>query len=375
MKKKISLLLLSISIFTLNLNAQNLNLNAQNSNLQIAQNFQNQQNAKNSVEIDLESVSQIIIPKEIFIGDEGQLQYSFRTPVDFFSLSSSSLLSGNELSLDFTNQDLLVDKNSCTIKNAVLVRNGLNYNLCISFIPWKIGKIEFREFDLMTLCLKDENSENKFMIQLNPVIIPSLSEKMGISNIRSPLNPITLPGTKYLLWLGIFLVILVLFLIAFAIIKLHVIVKKLRLLKNKIGFRRNARTVKKGLNKLLKSKSKIDDKNFAMNWQRLMRTYLEFRFASSFASITGNRIVQYILKITGNSCNDEEFAALENLAQIFIRTDYIRFAEGSIDSQLLPAEEHQAVFASDERSSIIKKTFEIIDVFESDSLTQEKNKK
>ncbi len=375
MKKKIFLFLNLILIFNLNLNAQNLNSqNQQNLNQRNSAN-QNQQNAKNSVEIDIESVSQIIIPKEIFIGDEGQLQYSFRTPVDFFSLASSSNFSGNELSLNITNQDLLVDTNSCTIKNAVLVRNGLNYNLCISFIPWKTGKIEFREFDLMTFCLKNDFSENKFLIHLNPIIIPSLSEKMGISNIRSPLKPLTLPGTKYLLWLGIFLIILVLFLIAFAIIKLHVIVKKFRLLKSKIGFRRNARNVKKGLSKILKSKSKIDDKTFAMNWQRLMRTYLEFRFASSFASVTGNRIVQYILKITGNSASDEQFSALEELAGLFIRTDYIRFAEGSIDSQLLPAEEHQAVFSKNECSSIVKKSFEIIDVFESDSLNQEKNKK
>lgn len=349
MKKKISLLLLLIFIFA------NLNLNAQN-----------------SVEIDLESVSQIIVPKEIFIGDEGQLQYSFRTPVDFFAIASSSALNGNELALDFTNLDLLVEKNSCTIKNAVLVRNGLNYNLCISLIPWKTGKIEFKEFDLMTLCLKENFSENKFMIHLNPIIIPSLSEKMGITNIRSPLNPLILPGTKYLVWLGIFLLILFLVLVAFAIIKLNVIIKKFRLLKSKIGFRRNARNVKKGLNKLLKLKSKIDDKNFAMNWQRLMRTYLEFRFGSSFASVTGNRIVQYILKLTGDCANDEQFSALEELASLFIRTDYIRFAEGSIDSQLLPAELHQAVFGSKERASILDKTFSIIDVFECDSLNQEK---
>ncbi len=315
-------------------------------------------------EVELESVSQIMVPKEIFIGDAGQLQYSFRTQADFFAFLNPSLVSENELRLNFENFDFLLEKDSCTIKDAVLFRNGSNYNLCITLIPWKTGRIEFKEFDLLSVCSGKESSKFRLMINLNPIQIPSLSEKLGVSNMRSPLPPITLPGTKYLLWLAIFLVILFFVLAAFVIIKLQKIVKKIRFVKNKIGFYRNAKSVKHRLTKLLKQKSNLDDSAFAMEWQKIMRSYLDFRFGAGFASVTGSKIAVYILKITGNLAGEKEFDAIEELSSIFIRTDYIRFASGSIDSQLLPAELHQAVFAENERKSIIEKSFKIIGVFE-----------
>lgn len=315
-------------------------------------------------EVELESVSQIMVPKEIFIGDAGQLQYSFRTQADFFAFLDPSLVSENELKLNFENFDFLAEKDSCTIKDAVLFRNGSNYNLCITLIPWKTGRIEFREFDLFSVCSGKESSKFTLMIKLNPIQIPSLAEKLGVSNIRAPAPPITLPGTKYLLWLVILLVILFFVLVALVIIKLQKIVKKIRLIKNKIGFYRNAKSVKHRLTKLLKPKLNLDDSTFAMEWQKIMRSYLDFRFASTFASVTGSKIASYIQKITGNLAEGKELEAIEELSSIFIRTDYIRFASGSIDSQLLPAELHQAVFAENERKSIVEKSFKIIDVFE-----------
>ena len=47
-----------------------------------------------------------------------------------------------------------------------------------------------------------------------------------------------------------------------------------------------------------------------------------------------------------------------------MRTDYIRFASGSIDSKLLPAETHQALFVENEKKSMVAETYKIIDLLE-----------
>jgi hypothetical protein len=62
---------------------------------------------------------------------------------------------------------------------------------------------------------------------------------------------------------------------------------------------------------------------------------------------------------------EEEESALDKLSRLFVRTDYIRFAQGSIDSQLLPVEEHRAELLDNERKTIVEETNSIINIFES----------
>ena len=56
--------------------------------------------------------------------------------------------------------------------------------------------------------------------------------------------------------------------------------------------------------------------------------------------------------------------ALISLVQLFKRTDYIKFARGSIDSRLLPASEHETVLGKYERKSIVKSTDSLIQKIE-----------
>ncbi len=56
--------------------------------------------------------------------------------------------------------------------------------------------------------------------------------------------------------------------------------------------------------------------------------------------------------------------ALEEIMQSFIRTDYIRFAFGSLDSQTFPREEHEAVFLAGEKENLVKRTVKDIETLE-----------
>lgn len=317
--------------------------------------------------VDLDSVTQVMVPKELYIGDLGQIQYSFRTPVDFFSIADKEKIHGDELSLDVETSYFLQNVEDCSIENIVLVRNGLNYNLCITFKPWKVGKIEFKEFDLLNLCRgkKQDNFKEEFSsfnIKISSIEIPSTVEKLNINDIKPPKSPLMLPGTKYILLFLAILLIAFLTGIAIAILKLQLIISKYHNFKRRIAYSKNARLTKKELKNLLKIE--MEDKDFAQNWQRIIRKYLEFRFSTPFNAVTGNKIASLISSAVGDLLDTLEFDALEVLSTLFIRTDYIRYAMGSIDSQLLPIESHQAEFLPNEKKELIEKTNSIIDIFE-----------
>lgn len=309
-----------------------------------------------------DSSMQVLVPRDVFIGDSGQIQYSFRSPVDFFVFKEN--ISSNEvIEINLRAEDFLEDPLSCLVTKTTLSRTGINYNLCITFVPWKTGIIKFKKFNLEKICLGEkENSSADFDIVLSSVMILSLAEKLGVTTLKPPKAPEVLPYTNYYVW--IFLVLAVIFFSFFCIviIKLPEILRKWKELKIKISFYKNAVKTKRHLNMLLKKK--LEDADFAELWQSILREYLEYRFKTSFASVTGKNIEYKIMSVTGNFMSEKQEQAVENLTSSFIRTNYIRFASGSIDSKMLPIEEHQAGFLKDEKKLLIQSTHRIIDAFE-----------
>lgn len=322
-----------------------------------------------SANSDLDSISQVMVPRDVFIGDSGQIQYSFRSPVDLFAIALESKKDADVLELNLTADDFVTDPESCTVTRAVLTRNGVNYNLCITIIPWKVGGIEFKTFDLASFCSAAGESSGKntgvqaaFPITLSSVTIASLSEKLQVFSMKEPLSPVSLPGTNYAVWGAGVLILLILIGICFVLARLSSIIEFVSNLKERFGMYRNLCFAKKSLKSLLRKK--IDDCEFAKRCQNIFRTYLEKRFCSSFASVPAARIVSRISSLTGNSLSGKESETLEKLSALFLRTDYIRYAAGSIDSMLLPAEEHKAEFIDGEKKSLIEMSLNILDGLE-----------
>ncbi|MGN0728078.1 hypothetical protein [Treponema sp.] len=320
--------------------------------------------SQNSAENPAVFGTQVMVPRDVFIGDSGQIQYSFRTPIDFFSMADSSKIKDETLSLEFSSEDLLENPDDCLVTNAVLVRNGVNYNLCITIIPWKTGAIKFKEFSLEKICAgaKDLPQNSEFKIQLAPVFILSLVEKLGVKDVKPPLGPLLLPNTSYFLWIAVVLISLVFIFACIVLLQLPYILKKIRSMREQFEFYRNAKRTKKKLFMLLKKK--LGDRDFSENWQLIMRSYLEFRFSNSFCSVPGKRIAEKIHSIMGDLMDASVSEAVENLSCFFIRTDYIRFAGGSIDSRRLPVEMYQASFVKNEKKSMISETCKIIELLE-----------
>lgn len=319
--------------------------------------------AQSTVNEEEESTLQVMVPRDVFIGDSGQIQYSFRSPVDFFAFKENNAAVNETIDIDLGPQDFLDDPESCLVQKTTLSRNGINYNLCITFVPWKTGLIKFKEFNLEEICTREkENVSADFNVNLAPVMILSLAEKLGAKTLRPPKPPVVLPNTNYFLWFFLVLAVMLFSLLCIAVIRLPELVRKYRAFRKKLEFYKNAVRTKRLLNILLKKK--ISDSEFCESWQKIVRAYLEFRFKISFASVTGRNIEKKIQTVTGGYMTDRQEENIDLLTSLFVRTDYIRFAEGSIDSKMLPMEEHQASFLKGEKKSMISSMHGIIDTFE-----------
>lgn len=322
--------------------------------------------AQSAEEGSSDSTMQVMVPRDVFIGDSGQIQYSFRSPVDFFAFAEN-VASNETMEIDLKAEDFLEDPLSCLVKKTTLSRTGINYNLCITFIPWKTGIIKFKKFNLEEICMRGkENISADFNIELNSVLILSLAEKLGATNLRPPKAPEVLPYTNYYVWFFLVLAVILFSLLCTAIIKLPEILRKWKEIKTRISFYKNAVKTKRHLNMLLRKK--ITDADFSEQWQSVLREYLEYRFKTPFASVTGKNIECKIVTVTGGMMSDRQERAVEDLTAHFVRTNYIRFASGSIDSKMLPVEEHQAGFMKGEKKSLILSTHKIIDAFEKEDI-------
>lgn len=311
------------------------------------------------------TVQQIIFPKEIFVGDTANLKFNFRTNIDIYAFVNKYAIKNDVISIDVEDEKFKGFCENCTFKKFDIIRNGLNYTIDIVFIPWTTGEIDFDTIDLMTYLYEDEDnpSELKFYIDFIPFTISSLSESLGVSTLKPPAPPFTVPGTNYWIWSLIIAIIIILILAGMISAKMPKIIAAYERWKKHAGYSRNARAAVADLSKLLRKKS-LNDSSFAELWQKILRRYLNYRFNHSFSSVPSSVIADTIRTLTGDMIPDEQQTALESLSQKFIRTDYIRFAHDSIDSKQLPVEEHKALFMENEKAELVQQTEEIIAALE-----------
>lgn len=306
---------------------------------------------------------QILTPQQVFVGFSScKLQCNFYSAADFFSIASQEKIENNVLKLDLTGPQFKGLEEKCTILNAVLKQDkfeGSEYSLEIDFIPWQAGSLVFPSFDLISLIRDEQDSDStKCIIALKPVKISSILEKYNETTLKPPVSPIEIPGTSYAVWTFIVALILLLVIICAVLAKLPKITRKIAQMKSRVAFKKNEKNTTKKLNSILKKK--ITDADFGEQWQKIMRNYLNSRFGFDFSTVPSSRIAKVISNVTGDMLDEKEESVVMSICAMFVRTDYIRFAQGSIDSKLLPSNEHKAEFAKGERKEIIKRSIALI---------------
>ncbi|MBP5748227.1 MAG: hypothetical protein J6W63_07705, partial [Treponema sp.] len=158
-----------------------------------------------SLNLAMEDVNQILIPKEVYVGDTAELRFSFNAPVDLFAGVPAEKIKNGELLLSTENPSFKMQ--NYDVKQISLRLIGRTYTLSLVFVPWVTGTINFPSFDLNALIhsetkvsIPEELADKPFVIELQSVEVLSLVQKYNAITLRPPLPPSLLPGTNYIVW-------------------------------------------------------------------------------------------------------------------------------------------------------------------------------
>lgn len=244
---------------------------------------------------------QILVPKQVYIGDKAELRCTF-------SSTTELRMSGFCSEIDYSKYD---------IKDVQLLPSGNNfYTFIITFVPWRTGEIVFPDYSL---------GSNELILHFNPVKIVSITEKDSITTLKDSVSPLLLPGTVYKLYTGVICLVIVL------IVGIRLIVKHKKVaffINNLIIQHKNKKNKRKAIKSLekIKNNNEISDHDVAGEIQKIMRNYLEKRFCFPFSKIVTSEMSQSFLKITNNLLSEEKQNACDEIINIFVRTDYIRYS-------------------------------------------------
>jgi hypothetical protein len=304
-------------------------------------------------------VSQVVLPKKIYVGDVAEIRVSFSSGIDFFAdlpaTQAERKLTLSNLGFDTDNEDFL-------LKDAILRRTELNYTLILFVMPWNTGEIKIPSINLTAGIYTDEKMP--FVIPIEIFTVSSILTKGVESSMVPPVPPLLIPGTTYFLY-G-FIILFIVFLIFFfrLLFNWSKLVGKIKNYKLKKTYIQNKKFTLKQLKKLEKKYSKMSDKEFCTELVLIIRNYLKVRYGQSFDSIPTSKLMKEFNKLTADTMSDSAIENVEELISVFYRADYIRFAAGSIDSKRLPVQEFSAELQEGEAKKLLNQIRKIINCFE-----------
>ena len=264
------------------------------------------------------TAQQILVPKKVYIGDTAELRCTFKSSTKLSELH----ITGTELA-DI--KDFAASKDY-DIQSITLVPAGVDfYQFSITFVPWKTGEIVFPSYII---------TEADIEIIFQPVQIVSLisTDNTSLSNFRDIAAPLLLPGTTYKLYGGLTVFILSLIILIRIIVKRKSLLFYINTKKLQRKYKKNKKQTIKNLQKTLheyESKNANHAVEAAEKLQHILRNYLEVRFDYPFTKAASSEIMPGFYKATGGLLSEKKTEAFGQIAASFVRTDYLRYKNGS----------------------------------------------
>lgn len=286
---------------------------------------------------------QSVFPKAIYIGDRAELRCTFKSGSDLpvASLSTQAFTGP----LDFSVYDI---KDIVLQKSQAGQADEGSYNLVISFVPWRTGKIQLPDFEL----------EGLGTIHFEAVEVLSLVEQQNVTGLRSYSSPLLLPGTTYKIYGSLAAFVILIILLIRLIVKWRAVVFWFNNTKLKRRYLRSKKNTIKALKKLEEENS---DSKISTQLQKIMREYLELRLNYPFTKKLTSEMSLAFDQATCGLADENRQSAFENIISIFVRTDYIRFSDSP-----------EAKFDQGELSEILKKLIDDIEAIETEKSDEEK---
>lgn len=299
---------------------------------------------------------QVLVPRQVYIGDSAELKCSFETDSVLFRniVAQKGVI---ELSKEFFAEEVDVEKYD--IKSVTISSSGYNnYTLTVSFVPWRTGNLELPPFDMGAALNSDAEI---YVMGFQNFEVISITKTESLNTLRDIQSPLLLPGTTYKIY-GLIILLLILFA---AIIRIIMKRKALAFFfKNEMllwKYKKNKKATIKQLQKLEQAKY-LEDAQIASEIQKITRSYLEFRFDYPFTKLVSSEIMEGFNKATCNLMSDKKIFAAEEIVRIFVRTDYIRYGKN-------------VSFERDEKQRIISSLINSIETLETFDAPEEEEEK
>lgn len=309
-----------------------------------------------------QSPMQIMMPRNAYTGDRCELRYVFSTDAELIHDGSSSDRL-DSVELDTASPVFRKEADKCMVYRAALEHIGREYTLTVYFIPWYPCDIDFGAFDIAFMARKAQKIDGAgepFIIDLAPVAISSLSEKLGAKAAMPPSGPMIVPGTVFILAsLAIVLLVAIAFAV-FVIIKAPLLATYFVMAREQHRLKKLLGRTKRLLRKLLKANS--DDDSFCQSLSSIIRDYLCGRFSSGFASLTTGEYVQKFDEICCGAIPNKVESVVMDIVEVMQRCDYVRFARGSLDSLRQPAALYEAALGEGESNLLVSRCIDAVSV-------------
>ena len=294
-------------------------------------------------DIIISEMQTVVLPRDVFVGDEMEIRCTFSCDV--------ALLPENVLSSDITMDDIP----DMTVKSVSLQRAGSSYMLSMLCIPWSLGDIEippiliYGEADETSDTESDDSGtieEDRIFLDVPAVTIKSIVNYTGASDLRPSKAPLLIPGTTWVIYILSIIGITVIVTLVIILIKFRSFRKKVHAVVSACLVVKNYHSLKYQLRKLMKGKKPVTDAQFADIVSHLIREYISCRFAYNFRSETPAGVVAAFESITCGLFSVEVGEAVQELSDVLIRCDYIRFSDDDGENGVLSAEERVRICVS-----------------------------
>jgi len=250
-----------------------------------------------------------VLPKDVYIGDIIEIRYSFTTNINLT----------DNLTVDIQ----LPETSDYDILSMKLIGNDGSYQFVISCIPWKVGSLDLPKIDLSEY---SQSLTTSFAIDIPSITVQSIVKKTGTNEIRPVASPLLIPGTTWLIYIFIFLIIIFLSLTIYLLIHTKKVISFWNnYIQNRISKKNLKKTVKQ-IKKLNKKSAKYDDSNFAKQLSMITRQFLSTRFKHNFNSVVSSKIWFEINNIFQDTLPDFIEDKVFVVSSILERCDYIRFS-------------------------------------------------
>ena len=277
------------------------------------------------------SQSMSLIPTDVYIGDTAEIRFTFPWNGNIFNddVNSSNKIEFSELDKTLSN--------NYTIKTMELFKTAEGYTLSLIFSPWITGVLDVEPIDIATLF---DLAVDSLIIDVPEIEIQSIFTAVDMEKeIRSPVGPVVVPGTSYIIVVFTAIIIVILLLVIMLLVRFESIKNGITYIFSRLLISGNMKRSTKRLSFLLKNVQTLSLEYFASELSQIIRIYLEKKFFHPFTAETTSNFPHIFEDLLMRSQSQDAKFALSSLFEICTLCDFLHYAGSEAEKKAITEDE------------------------------------